>query len=351
MRPDSNRLRALEALRDAAQGLSDATREAEILDVLLAQVRGVLPARRVLVRLLSPESEELLVAASFGVTEESALRGPAPTAASPLYRQVLDGEVVVLDGSSDRGELPFRDEETAEREGVVAAPMVLRGRALGVVEAYCEDVESLTPEDLLLVDTLADLAAISLEKIRLHQSLYRIAASLNASTELAPMLESVLEAAVREMGLKAAAIRLLDPEKQVLRLVASHGLSELYLSKGEVHAPEGALDRRVLNGEAVVLYDVAREAGLEYPEAMSREGIRSVLMVPIRLKDDRVLGLVRVYSAHPREFGAVATNYLGSIADLVAVAIERAELYRKLKSSYDELKLDLAEWHRFLALG
>ncbi len=213
-------------------------------------------------------------------------------------------------------DFPYR--EAAEREnlnGVVAAPMMLRGRAIGVFEVYCADVKALEPEDLLFLDTISDLGATALEKLRLHQSLYRIAAALNASMELEPMLQQLLEATVREMWLKAAAIRLLEPKKQVLRLVASHGLSETYLSKGDIHAAESKLDQRVLRGEAVVLNDLERESGLEYPEEMAREGIRSILVVPIRWKDDRVLGLVRVYSAHSRQFGQVATAYLTSVAD------------------------------------
>lgn len=349
---ERDRLSFLEALRDAAQGLSDVTQEPEVLDLLLKQVTAIMPAERVVVRLLSPWSDELVLAASAGVPEDSLLRKPAPIAESPLHRKVIAGEVVVLEQPSRALDFPYRD--AAEREGlngVVASPMMLRGRAIGLFEVYCADVKALEPEDLLLLDTLTDLGAMALEKLRLHQSLYRIAAALNDSTDLEPMLRRVLEATVREMWLKAAAIRLLEPQQQVLRLVASHGLSETYLSKGDVHAAESALDQRVLRGEAVVLSDVERESGLEYPQEMLREGIRSLLVVPIRMKDDRVLGLVRVYSAHSRQFGTVATAYLTSIADLVAVAIERAELYRTLKTSYDDLKLDLAEWRRFLALG
>jgi GAF domain-containing protein len=347
-----DRLRFLEALRAAAQGLSDARQETEVLEILLEQVKSTIPADRVLVRLLSPWSEELVLAASAGVPEGSQLRGPAPIATSPLHRQAVSGQVAVLAEPADAPDFPYRAAAAHEGlHGVVAAPMMLRGRAIGVIEVYSADVKALEPEDLLLLDTLGDVGALALEKLRLHQSLFRIAAALNGSTELEPMLQQVLEAAVREMWLKAGAVRLLEPREQVLRLVASHGLSEEYLSKGDVHAAESAVDQRVLRGEVVVLSDITEDAGLQYPDAMSREGVRSILVVPIRRKDARVLGLVRVYSAHSLQFGSVATAYLTSVADLVAVAIERAELIRSLQAKYEDLKLDLADWHRFLALG
>ena len=60
---------------------------------------------------------------------------------------------------------------------------------------------------------------------------------------------------------------------------------------------------------------------------------------------------MRVYSARPRHFGRVGRTFLASVAELVALAIEKAELYAALQERYEDLKLDLAEWYRFLALG
>jgi GAF domain-containing protein len=47
----------------------------------------------------------------------------------------------------------------------------------------------------------------------------------------------------------------------------------------------------------------------------------------------------------------VAITFLQSVADLVSLAIENAELYAALQARYKDLKLDLADWQRFLALG
>jgi GAF domain-containing protein len=60
---------------------------------------------------------------------------------------------------------------------------------------------------------------------------------------------------------------------------------------------------------------------------------------------------MRVYSARPRHFSNVGITFLTSVAGLVALAIERAELHAVLREQYEDLKLDVAEWHRFLALG
>jgi GAF domain-containing protein len=264
---------------------------------------------------------------------------------------LLRGEIVVIPDVTRDSRVQYP--EAAAREGLkgmVATPVQVRSQIIGVLRVYVDDTERLGPENIMAIGTLADLGALALEKARLHQSLYRIAEALSDSLELELMLQQVLEAAVTEMWLKAASIRLLGPNRQVLQLVAAYGLSEAYLAKGNVHLARSPVDQRVLEGKTVVLYDVEREAGFEYPAEAAREGIRSVLAVPLRLKD-RTLGVMRVYSARPRHFDPVAVRFLTSAANLVALAIENARLYAALQARYEDIKLDVAEWHRFLALG
>jgi GAF domain-containing protein len=337
-------------LRETAHTFSGVQRDADVVQALLVQVVSALEARGALVRLLSPDGDELLPTGALGLSEEYLHKGPVLVAESQVDQRVLGGEVVIIPDITQEPGSQYPEAAADEGlRGMVAVPLSVRGRVIGVLRAYIDEASALGQEDILLLDTLADMGALVLEKIRLHQSLYHIAQALNASLELRPMLTRVLAAAVKEMGLKAASIRLLDPQR-TLRLVAARGLSEAYLSKGKIHVDKSPVDQRALEGEVVVLYDVEGEAGFEYPEEATREGIRSVLVVPLKLKD-RPLGVLRAYSAQSRHFGRVAIGFLSSIADLVALAIENAELYATLEARCENLKLDVADWYRFLALG
>lgn len=341
----------LRALQETAHTFSSALQEPEVIQALLTQIGAVLPAHGTIVYLLSPGGDELISAGTWGLSEASLQKRPIRVSASRIDQRVLAGEVVVIADVSREPDFPYpKVVANASLRGLVAVPLSVRGRAVGVLHVYVDDVDVLCPEDLLLLDTLADLGALALEKVHLHQSLYRIAEVLNASLELQPMLQHVLEATVKQLGLKAASIRLLDPKRQLLLLTAAYGLSEAYLAKGEVRVAKSPIDQRVLRGEVVVLHDAEREPGFQYPAEVAQEGIRSVLAVPLTLKE-RTLGVVRVYSAQPRDFGPVAQSFLTSVAGLVALAIENAELFAALRARYEDLKLDVAEWHRFLALG
>jgi GAF domain-containing protein len=341
----------LDMLRKTAQAVNGALQEQEIIDALLDQAVETLGARAAAVHLLSPDGDELLQAGTRGLSDRYLAKGAVRVAESGVDQRILAGETVIIPDVAEDGRVQYPEAAATEGlEGMVAIPVRVRSQVIGVLRIYVEDTEQLRPEELVALGTLADLGALAMEKARLHQSLYRIAEALSASLELVPMLQQVLEATVKEMWLKGASIRLVDPKHQVLHLVAAHGLSEAYLAKGTVHLARSLVDQHVLQGSAIVLYDVEHEVGFEYPAEAAREGIRSVLAVPLRLKD-HTLGVMRVYSARPRYFGSVSISFLTSAADLVALAIENARLYAALQARYEDMKLDVAEWHRFLALG
>lgn len=341
----------LEMLRKAAQAVSGVLHEPEVIGALLDEAVAALGARAAVVRLLCPDGDELLPAGARGLSDTYLAKGALRVAESGVDQRILDGELVIIPDVTQHAGFQYREAAAVEGlKGLIATPVRVRQQVIGVLRIYVDDAEQIGPEDIVAVGTLADLGALALEKARLHQSLYRIAEALSASLELEPMLQQVLKATVEEMWLKAASIRLLDANRQTLRLVAAYGLGEAYLTKGPVHLAKSPVDQRVFQGNAVVLYDVERETGFEYPAEAAREGIRSVLIVPLKLKD-RTLGVMRVYSAQPRHFDPVAIRFLTSAADLVALAIENARLYAALQARYEDMKLDVAEWHRFLALG
>ena len=351
MASNRNTQSCLQTLQETAHALSGALQEQEVIQALLTQVVLALGGRAALLRLLSPDGHELRSVGAVGLSDTYLEKGPILLVESQVDQRVLTGEVILIDDVTSESGFQYPAEAASEGlRGMVAVPLSVRGRVIGVLRVYVERVTDLHTEDTRLLSILADLGALALEKVRLHQSLYHIAQALSSSLDLKPMLQQVLEATVREMGLKAASIRLLDPKRKVLQKVAAYGLSEAYLTKGEIHLNKSPIDQHVLQGEIVVLYDIEQEAGFEYPQEAVEEGIRSVLVVPVKLKD-QPLGVMRVYSAQPRHFGEVAIKFLDAVADLVALAIENAGLYATLQVRYEDLKIDLAEWHRFLALG
>src|SRR5438105_3876586 len=126
-------------------------------------------------------------------------------------------------------------------------------------------------------------------------ALFETAKAVHSSLDLDEVLNELVRNSAEALGVKAAALRLLDPNEHTLELRAQHGLSPDYLAKGPVLVEESDIDREALRGEPVVIGDVRRDFRFQYPEAASEEGIRSVLCVPVMLHD-RGIGVLRVYA-------------------------------------------------------
>jgi len=167
------------------------------------------------------------------------------------------------------------------------------------------------------------------------QMLYEVAKSITSSLRLREVLELIAANAQKVMGARGCGIRLLDKETGELRPVVMRGLSEEYLAKGDVSLEGSPLDRRVLAGEVVQIADVRRDPHFQYPQAAEAEGLRSVISVPLRSKEEP-LGVLRIYAKGKRRFSRREIDLLLAFAHQAAVAIENAELYEDIRRNYYE---------------
>jgi GAF domain-containing protein len=346
----SQHLEAMRLLQRIADEVNSSLALEGTLQAILDAIQEGLSAQAVIVRLLNPSADGLEIVASTGVPPDALAGLSVLLAPGSVNERVILGETVraaagELDPRLD-GALP----EGLRDAAMLAAPLSIRGRQTGSLTVFCREGCGFDETALNVVQAAAGLSAIAIEKARLHMSLMRIAGALASTLELQPLLDRVLAAVVLEMGLKAASVRLLDKDGRRLVLAAARGLSDRYLEKGGVEVSRSKIDQRLLAGETVVLYDVSGEPGFQYPSEAASEGIRSVLAVPLSVKD-RVIGVMRVYSAQPRQFTTIGVGFLQSVAGLVGLAVENARLHQALQERYDELKVDVGEWYRFLSLG
>jgi DNA-binding response OmpR family regulator len=168
----------------------------------------------------------------------------------------------------------------------------------------------------------------------------QIASSLN----LGEVLDLIAAGVVKGMGLgiKGSAITLLDKKKNLLKVVAHQGLSRQYLEKGPIDSSR-SLGEMIRKGEYIWIRDVAQDARIQYPEEARREGIASILSVPMMMKNE-VIGALRLYTPEPREFDPEEIRLLHRFAEQAALAIENARTYEDMKNKYENLRTDLVDF-------
>ncbi len=172
------------------------------------------------------------------------------------------------------------------------------------------------------------------------RALYAITDAMNGSLSLRELLTVMLERTVAELGYKAATVRLLDEERQQLELKAAYGLSIAYLQKGPVEVGKSGLDQTVLRGTPVAISDIRHDPGFQYAEAAIREGLASVLAVPLRVHA-HVIGVLRVYTAEPHQFVAEERAFLAAVANLGAQEIQRTRLYEAFQAIAQQVNSSL----------
>jgi GAF domain-containing protein len=167
-----------------------------------------------------------------------------------------------------------------------------------------------------------------------YTALYQAALTISSSLDLPEVLQSVVKSITEAMEVKGCSLRLLDPRTGQLQLSAVYGLSAAYLAKGPVDIEHSPIDSKALSGKAVIIQDVGTDSRFQYKEEAKREGIVSVLCVPLEVRGEAI-GVLRVYSGEPCNFCDEDVQFLSVLASLAALAIENANLYEGLKNSYD----------------
>ena len=87
----------------------------------------------------------------------------------------------------------------------------------------------------------------------------------------------------------------------------------------------------------MAIFDVTDDPRLQYPEAAVKEGIASILSVPI-LSQGSALGALRLYTAEPWKFTLEDVNFVQAVAQIAGMAIEMCRMNKGLKNSIEILK-------------
>ncbi len=134
---------------------------------------------------------------------------------------------------------------------------------------------------------------------------------------------------------KGCSVFLVDRTNSELGLVASFGLSSEYLNKGPIHFMQSI--REAKDAVPVAIYDVMDDPRIEYPQEARKEGIASLLGVPI-VSQNKIIGALRVYTASPWEFSASDITLFQAVALICGMAMEMCRMHKGYKTSIEILK-------------
>ena len=160
-----------------------------------------------------------------------------------------------------------------------------------------------------------------------------ITRAISSSLELQKVLDQIVRSTCETTGSKGCTLMLLHEEAERLELRSFYGLSDQYVRKGPLSADKSISD--TLKGEPVIIEDATSDPRVQYPEEAKREGIASVVSLPIILRE-RVIGALRLYTSVPCRFTKDDIDFLCAIAMQSGLAIENAMMYEHVKAGYEK---------------
>jgi len=158
-----------------------------------------------------------------------------------------------------------------------------------------------------------------------YETLLKITRAMSLSKDPEEIVHLTVESIKNTLEIKGCALFLINTATGELEVAAAYGLSQEYLTKGPVSAMRSIA--RSLQDGPVAIYDVADDPRIQYPEAAGKEGIASMLSVPI-LVGGTAIGAMRVYTDEPEEFTLEDVNFVQALAQVAGILIDVCRLYQ-----------------------
>jgi len=99
---------------------------------------------------------------------------------------------------------------------------------------------------------------------------------------------------------------------------------------------------QVLEGKPVQILNAAKDENVQYRWQKKKEGIASILAVPVILDND-VIGMMRIYTSEPRQFSKAEIGFVESVASLGALALQKAWLHDAISKDLQQCTIDLSK--------
>jgi signal transduction protein with GAF and PtsI domain len=154
---------------------------------------------------------------------------------------------------------------------------------------------------------------------------------------LEEVLQLIVNIIAKMMQARVCSIMLVDAQKNELVIKAAKASSEEYWRKPNLKIGTSLISRVVKEKAPLMVRDVTKQEGYQYPELATKEGVRSLLSVPMVLKD-HVIGVLNVYSADERTFSNEDLRLLSTVADQISLAFENTKLNVAVQETQEALQ-------------
>lgn len=169
------------------------------------------------------------------------------------------------------------------------------------------------------------------------KALSEISRAISSDRYLDDILKLVVTVTANVMNSKICSLWILDEKEKVLRIRATQTMSEEYLKERTLKLGEGVVGYVAQENKPLAVLDVLKDPRYKEKELARKEGLVSMLSIPLTLKD-KVIGVINCYTSYPHEFNETEREVLTAVANQAAICIENTELMVKTRVIREELE-------------
>jgi len=133
------------------------------------------------------------------------------------------------------------------------------------------------------------------------EALSRIGEAITSDLYLEDILKLIVAVTAEVMDSKICSLMLLDPKTKELAIKATQSISREYIDKDPLKLGEGIAGKVAVKNKPEVVYNISEDKNYRYPDIAKKEGLVSLLCVPLHFKG-KVVGTLTTYTSRPHHF-------------------------------------------------
>jgi signal transduction histidine kinase len=347
---------------DLEQRVAAQTKELAALNVIAAAVSSSLDLKDVLDSALDKTLEVMEIESGgiYLLDEESGLlnivaqRGFQPDFVTGIDKLKLgegfsgrvaqSGQPMLVKNVSTDPRLTREVVQDAGLRSAAIFPLSSKGKVLGTFFTIARTDREFSEQDVQLLTSVGHQIGVAIENARLYEqaqrrmreleALHRADAELYRHLSLDEVLQALVDIGVDILKADKSTLIVWDEGREQLVARAARGFSPETMALLSFSRGEGTFGHVAATGESVIVEDALTDPRRKHerPEvvqaAISLEGIRSFMHLPIKIGDD-VFGVFSAIFTTPQTFDEDDLRLFTALAGRAALAIENARLYEQ----------------------
>jgi len=349
----SRRSRIIEALSDIANDIATTRELVPALDQIAQRALDLLNANHIAIYLLQEDNATLKTVTARGIYRSELLSHIRRVGEGITGNVFLKGKPEIVNNTSEdprRVIVPGTPEKERKLDSLMSSPLILRGKTIGVINAWRMKENGLFNEsELNFLVGIAHQVSICIESSRLFDETNRqaeeaaaiaeVGRDISATLQLDTVLERIASYAMNLLHAETSAVYLADVSTSTLHAIAALGVDSEEIKNDPLNIGAGILGNIAQQNVGEIVNDTANDPRTIIVKGTKKDPLEHIMGVPIRMKDKHT-GLLAVWrSGTNTEFAARELAFLTSLAQQAAVAIENARLYDETQRRLKELEI------------